>query len=536
MAKVAASKQVTRRISRRFQIDMVWEGALVGLVSGAIVTAYRLSLTKSEGFLRWVLVKAHLSLPGLVGFLVLLATSCLVVAKLVNWEPYTQGSGIPQVDAEVMGRIDMPWLRVLVAKFTEGSLLTLSGLSLGREGPSIQLGGMGGKAVSRLLRRGRGEERLLITCGAAAGMSTAFGAPLTGTLFAIEEIHKEFTPSLIVSAMAAAVTSDFLASQVLGVEPVLRLNFLKELPHHYYIFVVLFGLLCGVLGALHNRGMFACSERVFGRMAGLPFLARLALPFALTAVAAFAWPRLLCGGDAIVELLKEPTRIPVLTLAALLVGKYLFTTVCFSSGAPGGTLFPLCVMGMLLGALYGSVLASTTDLLQVYMINFMALGIAGIFSAVVRAPITGVVLAFELTGSMSALLSVSIVAIIAYVVANLMDVDPFYEHLLAKLLGVRNIRSQTRGNVMGEKSLHAYTVGAGSRVDGRALKDIAWPESSRIITIDRAGVDVLPTGATRLQALDEILVIMNAAEEDEVQPQIWDLCRSSLAASHAPRQ
>ena len=132
----------------------------------------------------------------------LLLLSCLVVAKLVGWEPYTQGSGIPQTDAEVMGRIDMPWYRVMFAKFTEGSLLTLSGLSLGREGPSIQLGGMGGKAVSRALRRGRGEERLLVTCGAAAGMSAAFHAPLTGTLFAIEEIHKEFTPSRIIFAVA----------------------------------------------------------------------------------------------------------------------------------------------------------------------------------------------------------------------------------------------------------------------------------------------------------------------------------------------
>ncbi len=536
MPHAGATGQVRRRFSRRLQIDMVWEGALVGLVSGGIVTLYRLCLTKSEGFLRWLLFKAHQLPWALVGFIALLVASCVIVAKLVDWEPYTQGSGIPQVDAEVMGRIDMPWHRVLLAKFTEGSLLTLSGLSLGREGPSIQLGGMGGKAVSKLLKRGRGEERLLITCGAAAGMSTAFGAPLTGTLFAIEEIHKEFTPSLIVSAMASAVTSDFLVSQVLGVEPVLRLNFFHELPHGYYLYVVLFGIICGVLGALHNKGMFACSEKVFGRMGKLPFMGRLAIPFALTGVMAFLAPQLLCGGDAIVDLLKEPTHLPLLTLLGLLVGKYLFTTVCFSSGAPGGTLFPLCVMGMLLGALYGSVLTNATDLLTVYMINFMALGIGGIFAAVVRAPITGVVLAFELTGSMSALLSVSIVAIIAYVVANLLDADPFYEHLLSNLLGVRNIRSKTRGTVAGEKSFHAYTVGAGSKVEGKTLAEISWPESSHIVTIDRAGVDVLPTGTTRLQALDEILVIMNASEEDDIQPQIWELCKSSLATSRSPRQ
>lgn len=528
-------KQVSRRFSRKFQFDMIWEGGLVGLVGGGVVTLYRLCLTHAEEFLRWLLVQAHHTPLALAGFLALLLLSCLVVAKLVGWEPYTQGSGIPQTDAEVMGRIDMPWHRVMFAKFTEGSLLTLSGLSLGREGPSIQLGGMGGKAVSRALRRGRGEERLLVTCGAAAGMSAAFHAPLTGTLFAIEEIHKEFTPSLIVSAMASAVASDFLVSQVLGVSPVLQLSVVRDLPHQSYLYVLALGVLCGIVGSIHNKGMFFCSERVYGRLAKLPFAVRLAIPFVITAVIAFAAPVLLCGGDAIVKELARPSSLPTLTLLALLLGKYLFTTVCFASGAPGGTLFPLCVMGMLTGALYGSVLSNVTGMQDMFIINFMALGIAGIFSSVVRAPVTGVVLAFELTGSMSALLSVSIVSIVSYVVANVIGVDAFYEHLLVKLLGVTKIKSSVRGGVTGEKVLHVYTVGAGSQVEGKRISEVSWPESSRIITIDREGVDVLPTGSTKLQALDEILVIMGADGEDEDQAKIWALCKNSLATTRTPR-
>ena len=527
-------KQVSRRFSRKFQFDMIWEGGLVGLVGGGVVTLYRLCLTRAEEFLRWLLVQAHHTPLALMGFLALLLLSCLVVARLVRWEPYTQGSGIPQTDAEVMGRINMPWHRVMFAKFTEGSLLALSGLSLGREGPSIQLGGMGGKAVSKVLRRSRGEERLLVTCGAAAGMSAAFHAPLTGTLFAIEEIHKEFTPSLIVSAMASAVASDFLVSQVLGVLPVLQLSVVRDLPHQRYLYVLGLGVLCGIVGSLHNKGMFFCNDRVYA-MVKLPFALHLAIPFTITAIIAFVAPVLLCGGDAIVKELARPSSLSTLTLLALLLGKYLFTTVCFASGAPGGTLFPLCVMGMLTGALYGSVLSNVTGMQDMFIINFMALGIAGIFSSVVRAPVTGVVLAFELTGSMSALLSVSIVSIVSYVVANVIGVDAFYEHLLVKLLGVTKIKSSVRGGVTGEKVLHVYTVGAGSQVEGKQISEVNWPESSRIITIDREGVDVLPTGSTRLQALDEILVIMGADGEDEAQAKIWELCKNSLATTHTPR-
>lgn len=533
--KTDARTQVGRRNSRRFQIDMVWEGILVGLVAGGIVTLYRLCLTLAERTLRSLISLAQAYPMALVGLVILMAACCLAVAKLVSWEPYTQGSGIPQVDAEAMGKLDMPWHRVLMAKFTEGTLLALSGLSLGREGPSIQLGGMGGKAVSKLLRRGRGEERLLVTCGAAAGMSSAFNAPLTGTLFAIEEIHKEFTPSLIISAMASAVSADFLVSQVLGVRPVLQLTFVQDLPHVYYVFVLLMGLAMGLLGALHNRGMFLLNEDFYGRtLARVPYVGKLALPFVLTLVAAFVAPLLLDGGDAIVELLRYPTMVPFLTIVLLLVGKYVFTSMCFASGAPGGTLFPLCVMGMLAGAVYGNILTNTCSMNATFIVNFMVLGIAGLFSSVVRAPVTAVVLAFELTGSMDSLLAASIVSITSYVVANITKTDPFYERLLGNLLDVTKKTPRVRHKK--EKVLHDYTVGAGSLLEGMCLKDVDWPKNSMIVTVYRAGTEIVPNGDTRLQALDDLLVIMTTHEEDSIQDHIWRLCRSSLATEHTPRR
>ena len=327
---------VALRFSRRFQVNLVWEGALVGLVGGALVTLYRLALSGAEGLLRSA-TSAAAGNPALIAlWFVALAVMLLVVSKAVSWEPATSGSGIPQIDAEVEGRFDAPWARVIPAKFLEGTIGALAGLSLGREGPSVQLGGMSGKAVSKALGRKRGEERLLVTCGAAAGMSAAFHAPFTGVLFALEEIHREFSGPLIISVMCSAVTSDFLVSQVLGVEPVVSLAFAQNLPHPHYLLVIALGILCGLLGAIHNRGMFLCQD-LFDRLSKWPLAARLAIPFALAGIAAFVWPELMCGGDAIVEGLLAP-GVPALgAVAALLVGKYLFTSVSFGSGAPGGT-------------------------------------------------------------------------------------------------------------------------------------------------------------------------------------------------------
>ena len=107
----------------------------------------------------------------------------------------------------MIDQIDEKWYRVILAKMVAGTLSIVGGLSLGREGPSIQLGAMGGKGMSRIFHRVKMEEKLLLTCGAAAGLSAAFNAPLAGVMFALEEVHKNFSVSVLVSVMCASVTT-----------------------------------------------------------------------------------------------------------------------------------------------------------------------------------------------------------------------------------------------------------------------------------------------------------------------------------------
>ncbi len=534
MPESEASQSLKKRFSSRYQLVLVGEGLLVGIFGGAAVTLYRMSLSAAERLLRFITGLAVGHPLAVVGWFAVLAVLCFIVCRLMLWEPYTQGSGIPQTDAEVMGRINMPWHRVMAAKFVEGTLCAFGGLSLGREGPAVQLGAVSGKAVSRGFKRGRGEERLLMTCGAAAGMSAAFSAPLTGVLFALEEIHKEFTAPLILTVMASSVASDFLVSQVLGVSPVLKLVFLRDLPHADYLTVCALGVVCGFLGALHNKGMFDCQDKLYGRIKKYLPYSRIAIPFAIAGVAAFAFPQLMCGGDAIIELMTSHYNQPLLLLVGLLVGKYLFTTVSFASGAPGGTLFPLVVMGVLIGAIFGTCVIDLTGMPQEYIANFVVMGVAGLFAGVVRAPVTAVVLAFELTGSLDALLSVTIVSIIAFLVANLLEIDPFYEHLLANLLGSTPHDPQSNGKA-GEKVLHSCWVGAGSQLEGKLIRDIDWPRDVRVVTVDRAGQEIVPTGSTRLLALDEILLIMNTDTEDESQEWVWNVSRGSITSQNFPR-
>lgn len=510
-------------LSRRHRVRLVGEGALVGICVGVLIAAYRFVLSHAEGLLRHVTGLMGVSPLGIAAWFAVLALLCLAVGRLMLWEPYTQGSGIPQVDAEVAARIDMPWRRVLPIKFVEGGLCALAGLSLGREGPSVLLGAMGGKGVSKLLGNERRHERLLITCGAASGMSAAFHAPLTGVLFAIEEIHREFSAALVISVMVSSVCADYVSARLLGMEPLIRFVSYSEIPHNMYWAVLLMGVWCGVLGAVHNAGMFYAQDRIFGRMKRLLPYTRIAIPFALAGVAAFWAPDLMCGGDAIIERVLNARSESLALLVMLLVGKYLFTSICFGSGAPGGTLLPLVVLGSLVGATYGIAAMSYAGFSGAYENGFIVLGIAGMFSSVIQAPVTAVVLVFELTGTSKALLATSVVSIVAYVTATLLKSAPFYEHLYARLVG-DTLDDAEHYDKSGNKVLVSYVVGAGSRVEGHAVSDVAWPEGTLVLTVSKAGLETVAHGNTKLEALDEICVIMSGEREYVCNQELRRLC------------
>ena len=536
VAEPKTDKQVIERhFSRRLQVDMVGDGVLVGMVAGGIITAYRMCLSRAETLLRGLIsqIAGH---PGQMALWFLaLAAMAVAIARLMQLDIDTRGSGIPQIDAEVMGRLDMSWAHVIVVKFIEGVICTLGGLSLGREGPSVQLGGMAGKGVSRLLGKERGEEHLLVTCGAAAGMSAAFHAPLSGVLFALEEIHREFNAPLVISAMASAAMADFVTSRLLGMQPVLKFWLVGELPHIDYLYVLLIGVFCGILGALHNVGMFAMQDRVFGALRRRFGDAVLLVAFLGAGVIAFVAPQLLCGGDAILEVLEGGDEVAFMGVLGLLVGKYLFTSVCFGTGAPGGTLLPLVIMGSLVGALFGLSAMSVAGLPPAYLNNFIILGVAGLFAASVRAPVTAVVLCFELTGSLDVLLASTAVSLLAYVTANLVKVEPFYEHLLAGLLERMPTQDVPTPELEGGKVLHTHVVGVGSLAEGKPIEAIPWPANTLVVTIDRAGQHIIPRGSTYLQALDELLVIMDADLEADTQLLLFGICggRAHHSKQHA---
>ena len=418
--------------ARRIPVMLITEGLCVGLIGGFIVLLYRVALTFAGNWLIKILsyIKGN-PFRCAVWFLILMALAW-IVGRLVKWEPMISGSGIPQVEGEVSGRLSQNWKRVLPAKFAGGFLCMLGGLSLGREGPSIQLGAMAGQGISRALGRGKREEKFLMTCGASAGLSAAFHAPLAGMMFAVEEIHKTFSIPILLPVMTASVTADYIASHILGLDPVFHFQITEYLPQNYYWLLILLGILVGVSGVFYNWGMLKAQE-LYRKIPFLKETGRLLIAFLTAGVLGLVMPSVLGSGSGLIVSLTKGEMVLGMVVLTLVV-KFLFSAVSFGSGAPGGIFFPLLILGALLGAVFAMTGAEFFGLDPMYINNFVLLGMTGFFTAIVRAPLTGIILLFEMSGSISQMLSLSIVSVTAYIVATLMRSESIYDSLLKRIL------------------------------------------------------------------------------------------------------
>ena len=159
---------------------------------------------------------------------------------------------------------------------------------------------------------------------------------------------------------------------------------------------------------------------------------RVCIALLVSALCMVFLPQVLCGGHAMIALLEHSPRL-LGTLLFLLGMKFLFSLVSFGSGAAGGIFFPLLVLGSYLGASYGCLVTSLGGMNEAYINNFIILGMAALFSGIVRAPLTGIVLIMEMCGGLPQLLSLTLVSLTAYLSAQALGSRPIYESLLERM-------------------------------------------------------------------------------------------------------
>ncbi len=402
---------------------------LVGLVAGLIASGFRIVLQSSELW-RIGLIHRLPGLEGLVAAMIIGAAGSGVGLWLVRrFAPETAGSGIPALKSVVLGEQQLRWKRVLPVKFVAGVLGIGGGLTLGREGPTVQMGGATGLMVSTWfrVRQGEGERKALISAGAAAGLAAAFNAPLAGLIFVLEELNGSFTQVVFVAAFLAAVTADVVCRVVTGDTPVFSLHGMHAPSMHALPVAALLGAFAGLGGVVFNWALLASLD-LFDRLRSWPPFVLGACVGLVVGLAAWIYPEV-SGSGALLSDRAIEGSIALEGVLVLVVARFALLMLSYGSGAAGGIFAPLLVLGSLGGLAVGTAVHGFAPAWAPEPATFAVIGMGALFTAIVRAPLTGIVLIVELTGTYDFVLPILVGSFVAYTVAEALKSPPIYEAL-----------------------------------------------------------------------------------------------------------
>lgn len=430
---MVSSKRIFRQTEYFLQeivrSKIIIQAILVGLISGMLVVGFKVSINS----LFWTIQKFLSAFPtwqkALI-FPLITTLGGLISGFLVfKFAPETKGSGIPYVKMTMARMGNMTRIRSIVVKFFAGVAGIGTGLSLGREGPSVQLGAGAGALVGRLFKMSGTNQDKLIAAGAGSAIGATFNAPIAGTIFVLEELVQKFTPALLFPVLVATVSAASLARHFLGSNPSFDLPKLQGgITLENIPVCIILGLVVGLLGVLFSKVIFF-NNKLFDKMSKIPNYFKPAIAGLAVGLIGLVIPYVLGSGNFSVDLLLQH-KFSLGLVLIIFIAKFFVTPFCFGSGAAGGIFLPMLMLGSFLGYIVSTVCNSFgfhTDPIVIAI-----LGMGAFLSAVARTPITAVVMVFEMTGGYSHILPIMLSAAIADLVAEKLNQKPIYASLIVQ--------------------------------------------------------------------------------------------------------
>lgn len=406
----------------------------VGAATGLVGALFRLTLDEADRLRMLAIGWAQGWSVG--GFLLVVAAgaaAAFVAAWMVRkFSPHASGSGIPHVEAVLNRDLPPASFLLLPVKFVGGVLAIGSGLALGREGPSVQMGASLGHIVGVFFRRHWPDLRVLMAAGAGAGLATAFNAPFAGAIFVLEELVQRFEHRIAIAALGASAAAIAVARALLGGEPDFIVMKLDHVPPLSLLLFAAMGAGLGVLAVGYNWLLLRTMDLV-GMLKALPPEGRAALIGAAVAVVAWSAPSLVGGGGNLTQAALGGTAI-LMWLPAIFLLRAVLGAASYAAATPGGLFAPMLVLGAQAGLLFGVASAALFPGFAIPPVAFAVVGMAAFFTGVVRAPLTGMVLITEMTLAFSLLLPMLAACFAAMLLPSLLGNKPVYESLRERLL------------------------------------------------------------------------------------------------------
>lgn len=408
-------------------IGFVIAAALVGVLTGISAASFRLLLEEAARWRSALAGWAHNHWWGLIVVVLMSASATAAAAALVRRvEPHAEGSGIPRVEAIADGRIKPDRFRILPVKYIGGILAMGAGLALGREGPSVQMGGTAAVIIATLTRRNHADLRVLVAGGAAAGLATAFNAPIAGGVFVLEELIKRFDPRTTVATLVASASGFAAAHLLVESQDDFYMAPLADprLPDAGWVLAI--GVVTGVLGVLYKKAVMSGLRRADA--SHWPKEVRAALTGALIGLIVWFAPNLAGSGNNLTQdaLLGHGT---LLAVTGIFVVRFALGVISYAAATPGGLFAPMLVLGADAGLIVGLLAAHLAPHDAPNLAASALIGMAAFFAATVQAPVTGLILATEMTDNSNQLPPMLGACAVAMLVAIVLRSRPIYDQL-----------------------------------------------------------------------------------------------------------
>ena len=441
----AGFQRLLTRLRESDTVGPVLLAVSVGLVGGIGAVLFRYLIDGSRVLFfsggRW-------ALPFLGdAYVILLPVLGLVIVTYIvrKWAPEAQGHGVPEVMYAVKkegGRIRP---RVAAVKAFASALCIGSGGSVGREGPIVQIGSTFGSMIGRMLGLNEDRVKLMVACGAAAGVAGTFNAPIAGVLFALEVILGNFTGRAFGLVVISSVASTALCQSILGEDTTFALVQLFSLksPLELPLYIVL-GLLAGVVALAFVRTLYFF-EHVFDRWTWHPLIKSAAGGLGVGLIGYFVSLHLFgVGYEGIQEVLApdSPVTLSVSMLLLMVISKIVATSMTLGGGGSGGVFAPSLFIGAMAGGAFGLMVNAVFPNVTAPAGAYALVGMAAVFAGTAHAPITSIVILFEMTDDYKIILPLMIAAVISYLISVKLSPDNIYTIKLRRRGGLRPGKSE----------------------------------------------------------------------------------------------
>jgi len=501
-----------QKITRHRVVQIFFYSALTGVITGTLIYFFKMlaNFLGDQSYCLYMFVRENLIYLPL--FIIGLTIIGILIALVVKIEPNAKGGGIGRASIILKGLITFKWLRLLVTTLVSSLLGFLGGLPMGVEGPSVIMGTSIGDGIYKLSKKKPGFRRYILTGGTSAGFTIATNSILAGIVFVLEEMHKRFSFMLVMivftaSTFAKAVVNFF--DYIFKIDSTFfPIGDIIALPLAYFYYVIIIGLVAGVMGKVFNQLIFTFSnimqklkiKKVYIIILNLLFVGLCGL-LVIQVIGS--------GHNLILDIFAN--RLNLGLLIVILFLKIILIAITINTGTTGGMFIPVLVVGSILGGILGksfTLLGLNSD----YEKAIVFLTMAAFFASSMNTPITTIVFMIEASSNVNNIFFLVFVVLITYVMNHIIPNEALNEVIANNIL-----KREDNKKDIGIYELNCE-IQDNAFVIGQQTRDILWPANFLIKTISRCNsekIRMVKGGDKFLNAKDQINAQLQTANLEQ---------------------